>query len=319
MRKIAIGLGVALMGLVILFLAGPRTRIDLHLKPVNLPEDLDGYLAGSEARFPDIVPGTEKIVIWANPAKTKTPLSIIYLHGFSATRQETAPLCDELAAKLGANLYYARLTGHGRTGPAMVEATVNDWLNDTLEALEIGKRLGDRVIVVGTSNGGTLATWLAGQPNTEAVLAYVLISPNFGPRDPKSEILTWPWATHLAQLFLGPEYGSIPVNSQQKKYWTNRYPSTALVTMMALVKYVRESDLGSIKKPVLVVYSPNDKVVNAREIERRYAQFGSAVKKLQPIAQSGTRDNHVLAGNIRSPGTTQRVKEIILDFITPLK
>ena len=319
MKKIAKGLVIVVAGLIMLFFAGPRAKIDVQLKTISLPEDLDRYLARSEARFPDIVPGAEKIIVWANATKTKTPLSIVYLHGFSATRQETAPMCDLLAARLGANLYYARLSGHGRTGAAMAEATVNDWLNDATEAFEIGKRLGDRVIVIGTSTGGTLATWLAEQPDKKAALAYVLISPNFGPRNPYAEILTWPWARQSARLFLGPEYSWTPVNAQHGKYWTHRYPSTALVTMMSLVKYVRGSDLKSINKPVLVVYSPHDRVVNAKEIERRYVQIGAAIKQLSPIAQSGTPENHVLAGDIIAPNNTRRVAAIIFDFISQLQ
>lgn len=315
MKKFAMGLGIVVLSLIVLFLAGPRTKVNLERRPLNLPEDLDAYLAQAEAQFPDIVPGAEKTIIWANAAKTKTPLSIIYLHGYSASRQETAPLSDGLAAQLGANLFYTRLSGHGRPGEALAEATVSDWLNDTLEAFEIGKRLGERVIVIGSSTGGTLATWLAEQPNTEAALAYVLISPNFAPRDPNAEILTWPWAELSAQILLGPEYTWTPRNAQQAQYWTHRYPSTALATMLGLVNYVRNSDLQSIEKPVLVIYSPNDQVVNAQEVERRFAQFGSDVKDLIPITQSGNPEYHVLAGDILDPGNTQPIKELILEFV----
>ncbi|HXV99346.1 MAG TPA: hypothetical protein VEC93_13065, partial [Anaerolineae bacterium] len=169
MKKKALVL--ALAGLMILFLAGPTAKIDLNRRPIDLPEDLDGYLAESEAQFPDLISDTGKTIIWANAAKTKTPLALIYLHGFTATRQEAAPLCDNIAARLGANLFYTRLTGHGRSGQALGAAMANDWLNDTLEALEIGKRLGDKVIVIGSSTGGTLATWHALQADDEAVLA----------------------------------------------------------------------------------------------------------------------------------------------------
>lgn len=318
MRKVILSVAGVALGLLALFLFGPRPVINLELQSVTLPEDLDQYLAESEAQYADIVPGAEKTIVWANSARTRTPLAIVYLHGYSATRQETAPLSDELAAQLGANLYYARLTGHGRDGAALAEATVNDWLNDTVEALEIGKRLGERVIVIGTSTGGTLATWLAEQPNADAVSAYVLLSPNFGPRDPTSEILTWPWATQFVTLLIGPEYSWTPVNDQQARYWTHRYPAPALVTMMALVNHVRQSDLGTITRPVLVIYSPNDQVVNASEIERRYAELGSSLKALKPIAASVNAENHVLAGDILAPGNTAVVQATILDFLAQL-
>jgi len=318
MKKIGIRVAAVVAVLVVLFLVGPRTKVDLELKTFDLPADLDQYLAESEAQYPDIVPGTEKTIVWANATKNKTPLSIIYLHGFSATRQETAPLSDELAAQLGANLYYARLSGHGRSDAAMAEPTVNDWLNDTMEALEIGKRLGDEVIVIGASTGGTLAVWLAEQPNTDEVLAYILISPNFAPRDQNSEILTLPWARQFVSLIGGPEYSWTPTNPRHAKYWTHSYPSTALVTMMGLIKFVRESDLKSIEKPVLMIYSPNDQVVNSEEGERRVAQIGSAIKEINPIADSGYPENHVLAGDILAPNNTQVVKVLILDFISRL-
>ena len=319
MKKIAIRIVIVILVLTIVFLTGPRTKIDTQIKPIDLPEDLDQYLKDSEAKYPDIIPGAEKTIVWANAEKTKTPLSIIYLHGYSATRQETVPLSDELAAELGANLFYTRLSGHGRTSAAMAEPTINDWLNDTMEAFEIGKRLGDKVIVIGVSTGGPLAAWLAEQPNTDEALAYVLMSPNFAPRDSNAEVLTLPWAKQFAPLILGSTYSWEPQNEGHAQYWTHSYPSTALVTMMGLVKFVRESDLGSIEKPMLVIYSPKDQVINSEEVERRFAQIGSETKELQAIEDTGNPENHVLAGDILAPNNTEAVKKLILDFISLLQ
>jgi esterase/lipase len=89
--------------------------------------------------------------------------------------------------------------------------------------------------------------------------------------------------------------------------------------MMGLVKFVRDSDLESIKKPVLVIYSPNDQVVNSEEVERGYARIGSDIKEIQPIADSGNPENHVLAGDILAPNNTEAVKNLILDFISRLQ
>ncbi len=305
--------------LIAVFLAGPRVKVDTRLKPVALPDDLERYLAESEARFTDITPGAEKTIVWANAAKTKTPLAIVYLHGYSATRQEVAPLCDLVAARLGANLFYTRLTGHGRSGAAMAEADANDWLNDTVEALEIGKRLGDRLIVVGVSTGGTLAAWLATRPESAAALAYVLISPNFAPKDANSQILTWPWGEQLARLVVGPEYSWTPHNDRQARYWAHRYPAKALLPMMALVKYVRALELEAVRAPLLVIYSPNDQVVNPREVERAYARFGATVKEIKTVTRSENPESHVLAGDILAPGATPAMAETVLEFVSRVK
>jgi esterase/lipase len=211
------------------------------------------------------------------------------------------------------------LTGHGRNEAAMAEPTVNDWLNDTAEALEIGKRLGDKVIVIGTSTGGTLATWLAGQKNTEAVIAYILLSPNFAPKEEISEILAWPMGEQLASLLIGPEFSWTPANDLQAKYWTHRYPTKSLIPMMKLVKLVSKSKMENIHTPVLVIYSPNDTVINVGKVERAYARLGARVKAMKPITHNVNQTNHILAGDIMAPGNTDLVAKLILDFVSPLK
>ena len=93
----------------------------------------------------DIRPGLQKEIVWADPAtKAKTPLAIVYIHGFSASKGEVRPLPDKVAAALGANLFYTRLTGHGQDGAAMANGSVNAWINDYAEAIAIGRAIGDR-------------------------------------------------------------------------------------------------------------------------------------------------------------------------------
>ena len=310
---------IILLLLVIVFLAGPRVAVDTNLQPVTLPADLDAYLAEQEARYNDITPGAEKTIIWAGEPGQKTPLSIIYLHGFSATRQETAPLSDNIAAELGANLYYTRFTGHGRSGEALAEAMVNDWLNDTNEALEIGRRLGDELIVIGVSTGATAATWLATQPNIDDVRAFVLMSPNYAPNDSTAEILTWPWAESIATALIGPERSWEPSNEEHGRYWTHRYPTKALLPMMGLVKLTRSADPAGITRPILMIYSPNDQVINPERVETTFEQIGSPQKELVPIQNGQDVSNHVLAGNILSPDDTDHIAQIILDFLHTLE
>ncbi|MFM7625839.1 MAG: alpha/beta hydrolase, partial [Gammaproteobacteria bacterium] len=258
---------------------------------------------------------------WAHADRRRTPLAIIYLHGYTATRQEVAPLCDRLAAALGANLFYTRLTGHGRAPGAMGEASAEDWLRDAAEALAIGRALGERVIVVGTSTGGTLALWLAQQPDAEHIAAQILVSPNLGPRDERSTLLAGPWGYQLQRLLIGEEYRWQPANARQARYWTWKYPARALVPMMALVKSVRDSSLESIRIPTLVIHSPQDTVVSPARIDVAYTRLGSPLKDIIKVADSEDRAHHVLAGDILAPAGTATLLTPMLAFVrraTPL-
>ncbi len=163
-RKAVIGFFGLLACCVIIYLAGPRITVDSTTRPVSLPENIDGYLKAKEGRYPDIVPGAEKLIVW-NDAQEKKPTAyaVVYLPGYSATRQETAPLTELVARAIGANVFLARLAGHGRGADAMGEAETHDWLNDGVEAVEIGHRIGEKVILIGSSTGATLAIWLAMQ------------------------------------------------------------------------------------------------------------------------------------------------------------
>jgi len=307
-------LGLVFLALLAIYLRGPRVEIAANLQPVNLPPNLEKYLADSEADFDDIIPGTEKTIIWAGEPGTKTPISIIYLHGFSASRQETAPLSEIVAMKLGANLFYTRFTGHGRNGEAMLEGSVEAWLNDAQEALAIGQRLGEKVIVIGVSTGGTVATWLATQPMAKSVAAIVLISPNFAPADRRSKLLLWPWGGRIAEFIVGKEYIWESSNARHEKYWTHRFPTRALLPMMGLVSVAKSLDLGLIDQPALVIYSPADSVVSATAIEAFFGRFGSRKKRLVSYSGAGNPEQHVLAGDILSPSSTEELAKMIVDF-----
>ena len=283
------------------------------LRPVDLPQDLDRYLREKEAGIPGITPGAEKVIMWAGKPGSRTPFSIIYLHGFTATRQEVAPVYDEVAHTIGANIFYTRLTGHGMTGDALAAATLDDWINDTWEAYRIGERIGDRVIVAATSNGAPLALWLAAQ-KAPRVDALVLASANVKPADPGAELLLWPWPVRsiILSAVIGPVRTVPARNDLDARYWTKRYPSKALVTMMATVKLGRKVRLEGITVPSLWIYSNRDDVVSIPELKKYYARIGSARKRLVEIPNAA---GHVLAGAIMSPATTREMASLVSSFL----
>ena len=164
-KIVTIGL-IVIAVLAIAFLLGPRVAVDttVSFDPAAIGADPQAYLASQEAAVKGHPARPEKEIIWADPAtKAKTPLAIVYIHGFSASKGEVRPLPDKVAAALGANLFYTRLTGHGQDGAAMADGSVNAWINDYAEAIAIGRAIGGKVVVIGTSTGASLATWAASQ------------------------------------------------------------------------------------------------------------------------------------------------------------
>ena len=301
--------------LVIILLLGPRLEIDTTLKPVFVPDDLELHIEKSESKFNDIVPGSEKTIIWHSEKGQKTAFSVVSFHGFSTSRQDIAPLVDEIAADFGANLFHTRLTGHGRGGLAMVDGSVNDWLNDANEALEVGRRLGDSVILIGNSTGATAATWLASIKTNTDIAAIILLSPNFSPADPKTRMLLWPWGQQLAELVNGKERYWEPHNQGHGQYWAHQYPTKAVLPVLGLVKLVNDADLENINIPTMMIYSSKDKVISIPALKQAFSRLPSAKNQLIEFNDTQDPSFHILAGDILSPSSTEQVKQQVLGFL----
>lgn len=289
----------------------PTSRVS---PPTNVAE-LDSWLAQSESQFTNIKPGTAKGIVWANASHQKTPWAIVYLHGFSASRLETAPVADHVAQQLGANVFYTRLSGHGLPGEALGKVSVQDWMADTQEAVRIGHTLGDKVLVISCSTGSTLATWFGSTADASMVQAHVFISPNFGLKDKRSELINGHWGKQLAVAITGPQLTFPEVNQQESTAWTKSYPTSALFPMMALVKKVRESDVSQFKTPLLVLYSADDQTVDPVDTKKIFDRMGSVSKTLELVAYSKSEGQHVLAGDIRDPQAVKPMVDSIVQWV----
>ncbi|MCK0143272.1 alpha/beta fold hydrolase [Aliiroseovarius sp. F20344] len=300
------------------FVIGPYEPVDLNVQfdAAAIGPDPDAYLARREAVFDDLIEGAEKQIVWAGEAGQKTRLSVVYIHGFSASHQEISPVQELVADGLGANLYNARLAGHGRSAEAMAGPTVNDWMVDFAEAMAIGRAIGDEVLIIATSTGGTIAA--LGMFDAQAasgVKGITFISPNFGINHSAAPLLTFPAARHWVPLATGATRGFTPLNEAQAKYWTESYPTAALMPMAAMVKVAANSGYGIVDVPAMFIYSNEDQVVSADATEKVAADWGGIVHR-QVIEPAPGLDPsaHVLAGDIVSPNGTAPTVEIILDW-----
>jgi pimeloyl-ACP methyl ester carboxylesterase len=105
-------------------------------------------------------PDNEARIVWANDSlKQKTEYVIVYLHGFSASQEEGNPVHRRIAAQFGCNLYLSRLSEHGiDTTDALFNMTAESLWESAKEALCHRQATWPyKVILMGTSTGGTLA------------------------------------------------------------------------------------------------------------------------------------------------------------------
>ena len=306
----------------LLYFLGPREEIDtiITFDSNSIDDNIDVYLNRTESSYLDITPGTEKRVVWHDTVGAKTKTSVIVMHGFSATSEEIRPVPDLVAKELGANIYFMRFKGHGRDGDALASATAGDWLEDTAEAMEIGRRIGEKVIIIGTSMGGTIATILASTPNlNEDVAGYVMISPLYGVNNPAAALLSWPLARYWIPVVAGETRSFEPDNEGHGKYWTTSYPTVAALPMQAAINYAVSLNVSEIKNPGLFIFSENDEVVDVDKITEISARWGgnTTIEK-RVMTSADDPQSHVIAGSIRSPNQTQEISELIINWAKKL-
>lgn len=322
-RKIALRIALSVFALLTVVIAAalitaPRALINTALA-VTPGEPLDDWIAAGESsvqsRSP-IIPGTEKRILWFD-AQTQavTDTAVVYLHGFSASRGEIAPVAERVANRLGANLFETRLAGHGIQDTPLVGVKAEDWLDDAAEALAIGSRIGRRIVIIATSTGATLTLGMSGREEMELVNDIVMISPNFALPDPAAEILTWPGGPQFARLTLGPTRSWTPQNELQGRYWSTSYPTVALVEMMRLVKYTRSRLPLTLHANLLTLYSSDDVVVSADATLVALEKISAPRKQTIEILDSGDPGHHVLIGDILSPRITDRTVDTIVEFL----
>lgn len=317
MKKVLIGFAVVLVIGVITFLVGPRVQPGDPVAVETPPAigELETWLAAREAKLGDVKPGAEKHIVWADPTgKARTPLALVYLHGFSATRKENAPTPEKVAADLGANLYYTRLTGHGRPGVALGDATVAHWQADVQEALLVGERLGEQVVLIGSSTGATLAVWLAHQPAfKDRIAGLIMIAPNLGVASAAAKMLAGPWGAQLGALLAGDPYRWEPHNEGQAEWWTHEHPPIALSHLMVLVGQVADLPAAEPSVPTLVVYCAKDDVISVPAIEAWLA--ANPERRSKRFDDDIDRGNHVMASEIMSPARVEPVRQVLVAFL----
>lgn len=286
---------------------------------------LEVYINNKEAQH-KVKPDNEARVVWYNDsAKNKTEYGIVYLHGYSASQGEGDPVHRDIAKKFGCNLFLSRLDGHGiDTTEPMANMTVDAYWESAKEALAIGRQIGKKTILMGTSTGASQALQLAGVFPKE-VEALLLLSPNIEINNDKAYLLNNPWGLKVAKMVTGSDHNVAKDDRPlYKQYWHYRYPfsSTAELQEMLETSMVPET-FKKVTQPVLLLYyykdSLNqDNVVRVDKMLEMFDQLSTPAELKRKQAMPNTGD-HVMASYIKSKDVEGVKKEIEKYMMEALK
>ncbi len=302
-------IGFAIL-LAIVYMIGPKSKVEdlsggYPTVPTRMAE-LQSFVQAKSDTVIGLKPDNEAKIVWADSTnKSKTPYSIVYIHGFGASNMEGNPVHRELAAYFGANLYLVRLPEHGISRPdGFRHLTAQKLVDEAREAFMVGKSLGDSVIIVGTSMGGTLSLVLASErPDMKALVLY---SPAIREYGEALDIFFKPWLSFLAEKFQY-ENGTLINNREveKAKYWSREYHLNGYRSLAVLIRSMMKPEVfEKIHQPLFLGYfykneEEQDKVVSVPKMLEMYGQVQTPAKFKEKMVFPETGD-HVIASTITS-------------------
>jgi esterase/lipase len=255
-------LGLCVLVLVIVYLLGPNQQYEeFDNEPIKLNLaliELEQYIENKESKVSNIKEDNQAEIIWLDSIR-KTEYAIVYLHGYTASKGEGEPIHKNIAKKYGCNLYLPRLSKHGLVDEdAFIALTPKDFVESAKEAIAIGKLIGEKVILMGTSTGGTLAIYLAA--NEPSVQGLILMAPNIDIADQGSHLVNKPWGKQLMRIINGSAYRTLEADEDIQKYWTNKNRIEGLVVLRELLDNTMTEDIFKrVKVPLcMIVYYKNE-------------------------------------------------------------
>lgn len=281
--------------LVVLYYAGPRLpRIPLNTELPDISVSLDSleaYVRGKDAEFP-VKPGNEGEIVWADTVGKTTPYVLLYLHGFSASRYEGFPITHDFIKEFGVNAYLPRLAAHGLDVPEpLLDMTPVNLYNSAKEALVIAHKLGQKVVIMATSTGCTLALMLAAD-YPRLVDGLILYSPNIQIKNNFAPLLSGPWGLQIARLFHGGKYyiSSDAPDSEDCKYWYCRYRVEAQVYLQQLLDMrMNRKEFARVHQPVFLGYyykdeKHQDQTIEVKAALRMFDELGTPANRKMKVA-----------------------------------
>ena len=294
--------------------------MNLEKLPAKIQE-LDSWIADREDSVNLLKPQAKASVIWADPKnKSKTPFSILYLHGFKASHGEGDPTHKSIAKKLGCNLYLSRLIKHGLEDPdAFKNLRSSHLIHSAEESLQIANQLGNKVIIMGTSTGASLALYLASKKEyKDSVAALLLYSPLIKFYGLQNMMLANSLGRSMLRLITGKNFQFKSQNQTQKQenIWYSSYHIDGVLALGEFVEsYMNLKTFSEVSCPVFTAYYyksffMQDKVVSVQALKKMHENLGTppAQKEIVQLPDAGT---HIISSGLVSKAVPKLEKESV--------
>lgn len=281
----------------------PKYDLAMPSVPSN-PDQLEAYISHNESLH-KVKPDNEARIVWLDSSRAKTEYSVVYLHGFSASQEEGDPVHTDFAKRFGCNLYLARLADHGiDTTEQLLYFTPDRLWESSKEALAIASAIGDKVILMSTSTGGTVALMLAAE-YPDDVYALINMSPNIAINDPSAFLLNDPWGLQIARTVFGSDYQEINYNADRLQYWNSKYRLESITQLQELIEgKMNKTTFAKVKQPSLTLYyymdeEHQDPTVKVSAMLKMEEELGTptAMKEAIAIPNAGA---HVIGSHLVS-------------------
>ena len=267
----------------------------------DIPEDIDGYLEQKESEVNDIYPYAEKTIFWKNSNKNKTNYSIVFIHGFTTTGYQSKEFLNKLSAELNANLFMTRLSGHGVPYEGTKQMQIDKIMHDVSEAIIIGEKIGENVILVGHSLGGALSMLAADDevlskkidtlvlfaPGNSGFSSFAFMNTLISSLVDRTGSLCW-------LIDCDPRsFMELPDDEKWENYFATDFDTNIFYQIARIPFATDRISYDTISTSALVFYDENDRLVNASKLKSNFKKWAAKNKIVSVETLETDRGRHM--------------------------
>jgi carboxylesterase len=232
--------------------------------------------------------GPDGVIVGAGPIHregSRAGSAALLLHGFGDTPQALGYLADALHER-GWTVHAPLLPGHGRTLREFAASRAEQWERAAIDAYDALRARHERVVVVGLSMGGALATLCARRD--PAIPAVVLLAPylEMPARLRRLARLHACWSPFAPFVVSGGERSILDERERPRNL---AYGAVGGIMLRELLRIVERATaaLPELRAPTLVVHTRDDHRIAPAAAERAFARIGAAERRLVWVDDSG--------------------------------